>query len=93
MGATPFDAWTRLAFSAMKLGMDAQAVIALRTSEMMQGGRGAERELHRMVDEKATTFVAACLEAQRAMLTAGLGVYGRKVSANQRRLSRRRRRK
>jgi len=85
----------RLGFDAWALGMEAGAVIGLRSLKIAAGGAAGEAEARLMVDEK----VAAAVELQTKALTGGLGFtgagvatktlahYRRKVRANRRRLS------
>lgn len=76
-----FRQWTLLV-------VEAQEVIALRTLTLARGDARAEREAHRMVDEK----IAAAGRAM-AILAAGgspeavLRSYRRRVRANARRLA------
>ena len=86
--------WLGIGFDAWRLGMEASAVIGLRTLKIAQGGAAGEAEAQRMVSEK----VKAGLALQSLALTGGLGMtpatasartlahYRRKVSANRRRL-------
>jgi len=84
----------RLAFDSWKLGMDAAAVIALRSAKLAAGGSEAAGEAQRMIAEKLT----AAAEVQLALMTGALGTtphavsrgviraYGAKVRRNRRRL-------
>jgi hypothetical protein len=86
---------TMLGWSAMTLGLEASAVIGLRTVKLAKGGRAAKTEARRMVAEK----VRAAMELQALAMTGGLGGdattaaaktvrhYAPKVRANLRRLS------
>lgn len=86
--------WIGIGFDAWRLGLDASAVIGLRTLKIAKGGAAGEAEAQRMVSEK----VKAGLALQSLALTGGLGLtpasasartlahYRRKVSANRRRL-------
>jgi hypothetical protein len=79
----------------MALGLEASAVIGLRTVKLAKGGRAARTEAQRMVAEK----VRAAMELQTMALTGALGAdpnaaalktvrhYAPKVRANLRRLS------
>jgi hypothetical protein len=82
-------------WEAWALGLEASAVIGLRTLKLAQGGRAAEQEAQRMVTEK----IEAAIEVGQATLRGAsrgadapllarraLRRYGRKVSANRRRL-------
>jgi len=87
--------WMRLSMDAWALGLEASAVIGLRTLKLAAGGPAADAEARRMVSEK----VQAGVELQQCALTGGLGFsaagmtaktmahYRRKVRANRRRLS------
>ena len=90
--------WTDLAFDSWLLAYDASAVMWLRSMRLAAGGKLAEREARRMVEEK----VSAGLALGPALASEGLGAspqklgartlahYGKPVRANRRRLSRRR---
>jgi hypothetical protein len=79
----------------MALGMEASAVIGLRTVKLAKGGRAAKTEARRMVAEK----LRAAMELQALAMTGSLGGdaptaatrtlrhYAPKVRANLRRLS------
>jgi len=81
--------------SAWSLGVEASAVIGLRTMKIAAGGAAGEAEARRMVTEK----IDAGMALQTLALTGGLGFtphgatakalahYRRKVRANRRRLS------
>jgi hypothetical protein len=87
--------WFGIGWDAWRLGMEASAVIGLRTLKIAQGGADGQAEAERMVSEK----VQAGMDLQALALTGGLGVtpasasartlahYRRRVSANRRRLS------
>jgi hypothetical protein len=87
--------WIGVGFDAWSLGLEASAVIGLRTMKIAFGGAAGEAEARRMVSEK----VDAGLALQTLALTGGLGLapdraaaktvahYRRKVRANLRRLS------
>lgn len=87
--------WIGLGWDAWMLGAEAATVIGLRTLKVAAGGVAAEREAHRMVQEK----VEAAQALQVMALTGALGFtapqvarktlkhYRRKVRANRRRLS------
>lgn len=90
--ANPFA----LGMDAWLLGAEAASVIALRTTKMALGGGDAQFEAQRMVAEKAE----AAWDLGVLFVTGGLGRrpetiarrtvahYGKRVSANRRRLSR-----
>ena len=87
--------WLNVGFDAWSLGLDASAVVALRTTKALMGGDASGREAELMVSEK----LAAAAELQSLFLFGRLGTdparaakkvvrfYGRKVRANRRRLS------
>ena len=86
--------WARLAIDSWALGMDAGAVMWLRTLRIMAGGARGNREAQAMVDEK----LAASLEmASRMMLRPvtgpaaarhALAPYASRIRANRKRLGR-----
>jgi hypothetical protein len=88
--------WIGIGFDAWRLGLEASAVIGLRTWAIAQGGAAGQAESELMVAEK----IKAGLALQAMALTGRLGAtpasasartlahYRRKVSANRRRLSR-----
>jgi hypothetical protein len=87
--------WLRLGFNAWALGMEASAVIALRSLKMLSMGAAGKAEARRMINEK----IQAGLALQSRALTGRLGLsprgaasktvahYRRKVRANRRRLT------
>jgi hypothetical protein len=86
--------WTNLMVDASGLWADAGMVVALRAWRMMHGGAAASREFERMLSEK----VEAGFELAGALATGGLaspeaatreviGVFGKRVRGNYRRLS------
>ena len=87
--------WFGIGLDAWRLGLEASAVMGLRTLRIAQGGAAGQAEAERMVSEKVDAAVALQVQA----LTGGLGVtpasasartiahYRRKVNANRRRLS------
>jgi hypothetical protein len=87
--------WFGIAFSAWKLGMEASAVIAMRTMKLATGGAAGAAEAQRMVSEK----VQAAIDLQAKAMTGRLGLtpetaasrtlahYRREVRANRRRLA------
>ncbi|HET9715728.1 MAG TPA: hypothetical protein VFP60_06030 [Pseudolabrys sp.] len=83
---------------SLEMGWDANLVVAMRMLRIMSGGAGAQREMQRMILEKASALSQA--QASAAAKLAGGGgvsraaksasnVYRKKVRANRRRLSRR----
>jgi hypothetical protein len=94
---TLLNPWLSFGLKAWQIGLEAQSVIALRMLRLAGGGARAEAEASRMVTEK----VLAAGEAQMAAAMAAMGgqkehviaskalkVYGKRVRANRRRLSR-----
>ena len=90
----PTDDWTNLIVYASRLWADAGMVVALRSWQMMHGGAAASREFERMLSEK----VEAGFELAGALATGELaspegatreilGVFGKRVRSNRRRLS------
>lgn len=89
------NAWIGIGFDAWRLGVEASAVVGLRTLKIAQGGETGRAEAERMVREK----VEAALALQTLAMTGGLGLtpasaslrtlahYRRKVRANRRRLT------
>ena len=79
----------------MAMTRDALAVIALRTAKIARGGKAGEAESRKMVNEK----IRAGMELGAKAMTGGLGrtpetalkktlaLYGPKVKANRKRLS------
>jgi hypothetical protein len=93
-----WNAWCALSLQTVRLGWEAQNVIALRLMRMAAQGPRSQSEARRMVTEK----VAALTEAQAAAVATAinggkshriakkvLGVYKKRVRANRRRLTRR----
>lgn len=95
MPRRPRNPWIGLSMDAWTMGLEASAVIGLRTLKMAAGGAEAQAEAQRMVSEKT----AAAMELAVRAMTGGLGAspaaaaagavshYRRKVRANRRRLS------
>ena len=88
--------WLALTFQAARLTWEAQGVMALRLIKLARGGTAAQSEASAMITEKVTAFSEAQAVAALAVLTGSSGarsatmvlnVYGRKVRANRRRLS------
>ena len=90
----PYAGWASASLDAWALGMEASAVIGLRTAKMAAGGVDAAEEARLMVSEK----MLAAFELQTALVTGRLGDnpltgtkktlrhYRRKVKANRKRL-------
>jgi len=87
--------WFDVGLATWTLGVEASAVVALRSTKILMGGDMTGRETRLMVSEK----LAAAAELQTAFLIGRLGndpaaaaqkvvkSYSRKVRANRRRLS------
>lgn len=87
--------WIGISFDAWRLGLEASAVIGLRTLKIAAGGAAGQAEAALMVGEKLDSALAL----QAMALGGGLGAtpaaasartlahYRRKVRANRRRLS------
>jgi hypothetical protein len=89
--------WLTLSFNMMRLGFEAQTVMALRMMRLAGGGAAAQREAVRMVSEKGAAAVEAGLTAglaaasgkkQAAVGRKVVSGYRKRVQANRRRLSR-----
>ncbi len=97
MTRDPITAWMKLAHDSTWLWAESMMVIGMRTTDMMTG-HGSARENARMVSEK----VQAAAELGLALATGGIVSperaagkavrhYRSRVSANRRRLARRKR--
>jgi hypothetical protein len=80
--------WLVMAMAGTRLAMEAQQVIALRLMKIAAGGAGAQREVARMMTEKAV----AATEAAATMATGGsrrkvVRRYRTHIRQNKRRLS------
>lgn len=87
------DAMTRLMTDASLLWADAATVMMLRSWRMMTGGPAAQRELERAFSEKveaafelAGAFAGGRVRSPQAAARTAIGVYGRRVRGNRRRL-------
>ena len=87
--------WSRLMFDASQLWADAGMVVALRSWRMMAGGPAANRELERMLSEKveagfelAGMLAGGRIKSPEAAARQSLGIYGKRVRDNRRRLGR-----
>ena len=90
----PYGDWVGAGMDAWALGIEASAVIGLRTARMATGGVDVAEEARLMVSEK----MLAAFELQVALVTGRLGDdpltgtrktlrhYRRKVKANRKRL-------
>ena len=90
----PTAEWTSLMVDASRLWADAGMVVALRSWRMMGGGSAAAREFERMVSEKveagfelAGALAGGRVKSPEAAAREALGVYGKRVRGNRRRLS------
>ncbi|KMO15172.1 hypothetical protein [Methylobacterium indicum] len=84
-----YDSWLRLGLDTVRLGLEAQTVVALRLAKLSLGGSAAQAEAERMVIEK----MEAAAEAAITLAAGGspervVRDYRRKVRANAHRLSR-----
>ena len=91
--SNPAAEWSQLMFGASRLWAEAGMVLALRSWRLMAGGPAAQRELERMLSEKAEAAfeLAGALSAGRvkspeAAARTALSVYGKRVRANRKRL-------
>ena len=89
--------WCALSVQAARLGWEAQGVIALRVMRMATQPGHSQTEARRMVTEKVAALGEAQAAVAAAVITGGkshrvakkvLGVYGKRVRANKRRLTR-----
>jgi hypothetical protein len=87
--------WMGIGFDAWRLGLEASAVVGLRSLKIAQGGAVAAAEAELMVREKVEAGMALGAMAVRGGLGASpasasartLAHYRRKVRANRRRLA------
>jgi hypothetical protein len=92
-----WQTWFDLTADSWRLGMEAQAVVALRLTKLASGDAAAMAEAHRMVSEKVLAAAEAQTRTLGEVMTGrghlapkrNLALYRRKVRANRRRLSRR----
>jgi hypothetical protein len=89
----PTADWANLMIDASSLWADAGIVIALRSWRIMHGGPAAAREFERMVSEKveagfelAGALAIGRLTSPAAVTRETLGVLGKRVRSNRRRL-------
>jgi hypothetical protein len=92
-----WNAWCALSLQTARLGWEAQNVIVLRLMRMAAQRPGTQTEARRMVTEKVAALAEAQAAAAGAVIRGGkshrvakkvLGVYGKRVRANKRRLTR-----
>jgi hypothetical protein len=90
--------WFTLARDAARLTIDAQNVVALRLARFARSAEFDWREAQRMTTEKVAALaqvqVATALSLMAgkrgpAVATKAIGIYGKRVRQNRRRLSRR----
>jgi secreted protein with Ig-like and vWFA domain len=84
----------QLSLNTMRLGLEAQSVIALRTMKCAAGGAAASDEINLMVSEKVRATIDAQFTLARAAMAGradgpakAVALYRRRVRANQRRLA------
>ena len=89
--------WAALAFDAVKLGLEAQHVIALRLAKIASGRRDSGKEVERMIAEKPPAFAKAQSQMKIALSQGvkehvaarkAMRILTRTVRANRRRLTR-----
>ena len=92
--SNPAAQWSQLMFRASRLWADAGMVVALRSWRIMAGGPAASRELERMVSEKTEAgfeltgaLAGGRVKSPEAAARKALGIYGKRVHGNCRRLS------
>ena len=87
--------WFAIARDAGRLAADARSVVALRLARLARGGKRGRAEARRMVAEKVDALMDAQAAAAKAMLAGEqgpaimkktIGLYGRRVRSNRRRL-------
>lgn len=89
-----FKAWLDLTMRTTMLAFEAQRVIGLRVMKMAAGGPAAGREAERMVAEKGEALAeAATILATGGSPEAVVRHYRTRVRANERRLSKTKRRR
>jgi hypothetical protein len=87
--------WAALAFDAVKLGLEAQHVIALRIAKIASGHREWRAEVKRMIAEKPPAFARAqtqmtiALSQEHVAARKAMRILTKTVRANRRRLTRR----
>jgi hypothetical protein len=92
-----FNPWFGIARDAVRLGIEAQSVVALRLARLAVGGPSSSAEARRMMAEKLDALAKLQVAAALTVCTRGqgasiarkaLGIYGKRVRANRRRLLR-----
>jgi hypothetical protein len=87
--------WAGMAVNAIKLGVSAPAVMALRMAKVSKGGAAARRESRRMVSEKMKAAFDTSIDAAwsigsgkaRQVPARTIAFYQKRVGENLRRLS------
>lgn len=89
----PAAGWTRLMIDTSQLWTDACMVVMLRSWRMMAGGAVARREVELMFAEKmeaggelAGALAGGRVRTPEAAARKALGVYGKRVRGNRKRL-------
>ena len=89
----PAADWSRLIFDASQMWAEAGMVVALRSWRMMAGGPAAPREFERMISEKVEAgseltgaMAGGRVKSPEAAARKALGIYGKRVRGNRRRL-------
>jgi hypothetical protein len=92
--------WFTIARDAARLALDAQAVVALRLAHFARSTEFDWREAQRMTAEKVAALAQVQAATALSLMTGkrgptvakkAIGIYGKRVRQNRRRLSRRRR--
>jgi len=87
--------WFTIARDAARLAAEAQGVVALRLAHLARGGKRGRAEAERMVTEKVKAMMDAQAAAAKSVLAGEqapaimkktIGLYGRRVRSNRRRL-------
>jgi hypothetical protein len=90
--------WFTLARDAARLALDAQAVVALRLARFASSPEFDWREAQRMTTEKAAALAHVQVATALSLMSGkrgptvakkAIGIYGKRVRRNRRRLSRR----
>ena len=90
--------WFSIARDTMRLAIEAQSVVALRLARFARAGKLDWAEAQRMVSEKAEALARVQIATAMSMLAGrqppalarkAIGIYGKRVRHNRRRLSRR----
>lgn len=90
--------WFTIARDAARLAVDAQSVVALRLARFASGAHFDWREAQRMTSEKVAALAQVQVATALGVLSGkrgpavakkAIGIYGKRVRRNRRRLSRR----